>query len=71
MPPRWLGVYSHKWCTYPSAQLHEVGHNLGLSHAGENGNEYADTSGFIGDVSCLDEQRRCFTGPKRYKLGWF
>ena len=26
----WMSVYSDEWCTYVSAQLHEVGHNLNL-----------------------------------------
>ena len=26
----WLSVYKDSWCNYPSAQLHEIGHNIGL-----------------------------------------
>ena len=26
----WKSVYSDLWCTYVSAQLHEIGHNLNL-----------------------------------------
>jgi hypothetical protein len=31
----WLSVYNNLWCNYPSAQLHEIGHNIVLAHAGE------------------------------------
>ena len=26
----WNSVYSNQWCTYVSAQMHEIGHNLNL-----------------------------------------
>ncbi len=26
----WLSVYNDDWCNYPSAQLHEIGHNIDL-----------------------------------------
>lgn len=30
----WLTVYNDKNCNYPSIQIHEFGHNLGLIHSG-------------------------------------
>ncbi len=27
----WLSVYNDNWCTSPSAQMHEIGHNIGGS----------------------------------------
>lgn len=39
--PGTRSVYSDAWCTYLSAQMHEVGHNLGFHHSGEGGAEYA------------------------------
>ena len=44
----YLSVYNDKWCNYPSAQLHEIGHNIGLAHAGEGTAQYADQSGMMG-----------------------
>ena len=45
----WLSVYNDLWCNYPSGQMHEIGHNLGLAHSGEEGAaEYADQSGMMG-----------------------
>ena len=34
--------YNNKWCDRLSAQMHEIGHNLGLQHSTENGGEYGD-----------------------------
>jgi hypothetical protein len=42
----WLSVYSDRWCNYPSTQMHEIGHNLGLAHANENG-FYKDQTGMV------------------------
>ena len=41
-------VYSDNWCRWPSAQLHEIGHNINLAHSGEGGSTYADQSGMMG-----------------------
>ncbi len=43
----WLSVYKDEWCGYPSAQLHEIGHNLNLGHSGDNGREYDDRTGLV------------------------
>jgi hypothetical protein len=43
----WLSVYNDDWCNYPSAQLHEIGHNLGLAHSGEGSVTYGDQSGMV------------------------
>ncbi len=43
----WNSVYNDDWCMMVSAQMHEIGHNLGLAHSGENGNKYDDKSGMV------------------------
>ena len=42
----WMSVYSNDWCTYPSVQMHELGHNFGLGHSNEVG-PYEDKSGMV------------------------
>ena len=42
----WMSVYNNAWCTYPSAQMHELGHNFGLGHSNEGG-AYKDQSGMV------------------------
>ena len=42
----WLSVYRGPWCSYPSGQMHEIGHNLNLAHSGES-STYDDQSGMV------------------------
>jgi hypothetical protein len=44
----WMSVYSDKWCGSPSAQMHEIGHNLRLGHSNEKGT-YKDETGVVSD----------------------
>lgn len=51
--------------------MHEIGHNLRLSHAGDDSNtaqaEYQDQSGIMGFSYIGDNTpRMCFNGVKRY-----
>ncbi|KAG7374726.1 polymorphic outer membrane domain containing protein [Nitzschia inconspicua] len=67
----WRSYYNHNWCRYVSAQLHEVGHNLGLAHAGEARVEYGDQTGMMGYSYSQDDQYMCFNAVNNYQLGWF
>ncbi|GFH49871.1 hypothetical protein CTEN210_06347 [Chaetoceros tenuissimus] len=75
----WRSVYSDNWCTYVSAQAHEVGHNLVLAHsgdpaaaAGSSSATYGDQSGMMGfSYSNDDGPRQCFNAPKNWQLGWY
>jgi len=67
----YLSVYNNEWCGYVSGLMHEVGHNVGLAHSGENGGEYSDGSGAMGYSSRKDDQKMCFNAAKAYQLGWF
>ena len=63
----YLSVYNDEWCSYANTQLHEVGHNLGLDHSGIPGEEYGDTTGFMGYGSERDDDPkdlRCFNAVK-------
>ena len=39
-----LSVYLDDWCTYVSAQVHKIGHNLNLAHSTNKNGEYEDQS---------------------------
>jgi hypothetical protein len=68
----WLSVYNNNWATYVSAQMHEIGHNLGLSHSGEGTSTYADQSGMMGfSYSQDDGPAMCFNAAKSSFLSWY
>lgn len=49
-----------------STYVHEIGHNLGLNHAGYNGDAYGDWSSAMG-YCC---QSRCYSAPHIDDLKW-
>jgi len=65
----WLSVFNDLQCTYPSTLMHEIGHNLGLSHSDP---DYDDQSCIMGYT--YDEEngpKMCFNGAKSWQLGWY
>eukprot|EP00536_Pseudo-nitzschia_multiseries_P003495 jgi/Psemu1/7912/gm1.7912_g len=71
-----LSIYNDEWCTSLSAGMHEVGHNLGLNHAGENMNgifaQYEDETGMMGySGRRKDGPLKCFNPAKSWQLGWY
>ena len=68
----WLSVFNDDWCQQLSTQVHEIGHNFGLSHSGKNGDDYSDKSGMMG-YSFKDDNGplQCFNPAKSYMLGWY
>jgi len=68
----WLSVYNNEWCNYPSALMHEIGHNLGFGHAGEGAEEYGDQSGMMGySYSQEHGPAMCFNGAKLWQTDWY
>jgi hypothetical protein len=65
-----VSVYNDDWCSYVSAQMHEVGHNFNLNHASDGGDEYGDQTGLMGYSYSQDDQSMCFNAPNTYQLGW-
>jgi len=54
-------------CTSLSLTMHEIGHNLGLSHSNEGGNTYGDTSGYMGkSKKGSSGPKRCFNAAKNW-----
>ena len=67
-----ISVYNDEWCSYVSATVHEVGHNIGLTHSNENGALYGDQTGYMGfSYPAVGEPAMCFNGHKHWQLGWY
>jgi len=65
-------VYNDKWGAKVSATCHEIGHNLGLLHANQDGNEYRDYTGYMGiSVKRNKWPARCFNPHNHWELGWY
>lgn len=50
----YFSVYSDKWCSYVSAQMHEIGHNFNLGHSNERGSKYEDRRLVQTKRTCID-----------------
>ena len=70
---RWDSYYNDGWCQKLSTQLHEVGHNLGLEHSGDESNiEYGDETGMMGYSYFEDDTpEMCFNPAKNWQLQWY
>ena len=68
----WASFYNDFYCQRVSAQMHEVGHNLGLGHSGMGGDKYGDISSMMGYSFNLDDGPiQCFDAAKNFQLGWY
>ncbi|KAL7559359.1 hypothetical protein ACA910_009365 [Epithemia clementina (nom. ined.)] len=68
----WQSCYRGDWCTFPSTQMHEIGHLHYLGHASENGAAYGDNTGAMGAGSTQQEYPKfCFNAGHMYDLGWY
>jgi hypothetical protein len=68
----WNSVYDDDWCMKVSAQVHEIGHNLGLSHSNEGGESYEDRSGMVSPIDLendnhfINDFNHFLTFPSQY-----
>jgi len=68
---RWDSYYTEDWILRPSIQLHEVGHNLGMDHSGENAT-YDDQVGYMGfSYDNYFGPSMCFNPANSFYLGWY
>ena len=68
----YASVYNDIWCTRVSAQMHELGHNIGLAHSGMGTDPYGDRSGMMGySYKSNDAPEMCFNAAKSWQLGWY
>merc|ERR1711971_1066814 len=68
----WVSFYNDKWCQSVSAQIHEVGHNLGLGHSNQGTTAYGDQSSLMGySYDSDDGPKMCFNAAKNFQLGWY
>ncbi|KAL3761422.1 hypothetical protein ACHAWU_007381 [Discostella pseudostelligera] len=67
----WNSVYSNEWCIV-SAQMHEIGHNLGYADSNEGGASYADQAGMMGYSYGQDDgPTMCFNAAKSWQTQWY
>mmetsp|Transcript_33264 Transcript_33264/g.80431 ORF Transcript_33264/g.80431 Transcript_33264/m.80431 type:complete len:935 (-) Transcript_33264:141-2945(-) len=76
--PGFISVYNDNACLYPSVQMHEIGHNVGLSHSADTTDanvQYGDRTGMMGISYYVDDgparAKMCFNPAKSYALGWY
>jgi hypothetical protein len=69
-----FSLYNNDWCKYPSAMMHELGHNLNLDHARDvsQDHDYGDQTGVMG-TSMINEDgpKMCYNTANSYHLGWY
>jgi hypothetical protein len=71
-----MSVYNDLWGLYLAAQAHEVGHNLGLRHAGDGESQYGDHTGFMGGAimgvhDTTNFPAMCYNAAHHWQLGWY
>ena len=68
----WRTQFNNEWTRSLSANMHELGHNIGLLHANQNREEYADSTGYMGrSYTHARWPLRCFNGRNNHVLGWY
>ena len=68
--PSGISVYGNYW-DGTSVLMHEVGHNLDMSHSSENGEEYGDEACIMGGGFSETGPLTCYNGAKSWQMGWY
>jgi len=64
-------MYNDRWGGRVSTVIHEIGHNLGMDHANQGGEEYRDSTGYMGrSLAQENYPARCFNAYHHWFLGW-
>jgi len=71
-PETKYSFYNDVWAGSVLAQMHEVGHNIGLGHSGQlNEGEYGDITGMMGNPGGGEDAQICYNAQKNFQLGWY
>ena len=65
-------MYNNVYGASLSVLLHEIGHNLGLGHAGWKGDKYGDKTGSMGiSTSTVGGPKECYNAANHWFLDWY
>jgi len=65
--PGYISWYNNEYCIDPGTVMHELGHNINLSHSSELMGEYSDATCMMG----WGGWPNCYNGAKSFQLGWY
>jgi len=67
-----LSIFSNHWASKQYVLMHEIGHNLGHHHSGQQIKAYGDDTGMMGTQEYADNSpRACFNAAKSWWSTWY